>query len=50
MLILSIIVTYLLNFVHHGIEHDVVSTYGVCIYDCMLLSCHVRVSEWIYTP
>ena len=27
----------------------VVSTYLCCAFDCMLLSCHVRVSEWIHT-
>ena len=27
----------------------VVSTYLYGAFDCMLLSCHIRVSEWIYT-
>ena len=27
----------------------VVSTYMYCAFDCMLSSCHIRVSEWIYT-
>ena len=27
----------------------VLSTYLYCALDCMFLSCHVRVSEWIYT-
>ena len=28
----------------------VVSTYLYGAFDCMYLSCHVRVSEWIHTP
>ena len=27
----------------------VVSTYLYGAFDCMLLSCHVRISEWIHT-
>ena len=27
----------------------VVGTYLYGAFDCMLLSCHVRISEWIYT-
>ena len=27
----------------------VVRTYLYAAFDCMLLSCHVRVSDWIYT-
>ena len=27
----------------------VVSTHLYDVFDCMLLSCHVRISEWIYT-
>ena len=27
----------------------VVNTYLYVVFDCMLLSCHVRISEWIHT-